>query len=40
MLVHENQRQRWRDLLATVDRPELSHAYGAALEGPITPIEA
>jgi mycothiol synthase len=36
MLVHENQRQRWRDIFETLGKgAELCSRYAATLEGPI-----
>jgi mycothiol synthase len=40
VLVHENQRRRWRDVLAAMDRPESSDTYRETLDGPVTPIGA
>jgi len=34
-LVHENQRQRWREVFMQMHRPELCEAFGAILTGPL-----
>lgn len=34
-LVHENQRQRWRDVLTTIDKPKWLQNVAAILDGPL-----
>ncbi len=37
VLVHENQRQRWRDVFAALKQPELAERFAAVLDGPVVP---
>jgi mycothiol synthase len=37
VLVHENQRERWRSVFARLGRAELSERFRNLLEGPVTP---
>lgn len=36
VLVHENQRMRWRKIFARINRPDLIEAFSAILNGPVT----
>lgn len=35
LLMHENQRDRWREIFAQMERPELAERYAAVLDGPV-----
>mgnify|MGYP005838471015 CR=1 FL=1 len=35
LLIHENQRQRWRDIFTNLGRPELIERFSDALDGPV-----
>ncbi|MFO7946233.1 MAG: GNAT family N-acetyltransferase [Armatimonadota bacterium] len=35
VLVHENQRERWRDVFEALGMPELAEKYSAVLNGPV-----
>jgi mycothiol synthase len=37
LLVHENQRQRWRSVFAQLGKPGLAEDFHEELEGPVTP---
>jgi len=38
LLVHENQRRRWREVLKTLGRADLIDRFAAILDGPVTPL--
>jgi hypothetical protein len=40
MLADENQRQRWRDVFAAMDRPHLAEQFEAILTGPVSAVPA
>jgi len=35
LLIHEDQRQRWRDVLTKIGRPELAAEFAHVLDGPV-----